>query len=117
MPVPAGPIANVTVPLRIASTYRFCPRVFGAIPRPRPVRNTSPSTCVGVASSPLISSIDRPTEEAFSSWPRSSSVISSSNSSATRSTSTSGPAIVISLPRTTISESKAASTSFSSSSR
>src|SRR5919106_1739007 len=117
LPFPAGPTANVTVALRIASTYCFCPSVFGATPLPRPVRSRSPSTCVGRASSPLMSSIERPTDDAVSSCPLSSSSISSSNSSATRSVSRGGPEIVISLPRTTMCESNAASTSFNSSSR
>src|SRR6266545_1252729 len=37
-------MANVSVARRIASTYCFCPRVFGEMPRPRPVRSTSPGT-------------------------------------------------------------------------
>ncbi len=117
MPVPAGPIAKVTVALRIASTYLFCPSVFGAMPRPRPVSSMSPRTSEGLASSPLISSIVWPTEEAVSSWPFSRSASISSKRTPTRSASRSGPVIVISFPRTRISESKAASTSLSSSSR
>ena len=35
LPVPAGPIPNVTVHARIASTYAFCVTVFGAIFLPR----------------------------------------------------------------------------------
>jgi hypothetical protein len=35
LPVPAGPIPNVTVQARIASTYAFWVTVFGAIFLPR----------------------------------------------------------------------------------
>ncbi len=77
MPVPAGPIANVTVARRIASTNRFCPTVLGATDVPRAVRSVSPSTSLGRilavpsspsahASPPLISSIVWPTEESES---------------------------------------------------
>src|SRR6266540_169436 len=110
-------MANVSVARRIASTYCFCPRVFGEMPRPRPVRSTSPSTSVGLAWFPLMSSIDRPTEDAVRSCPRSSSESNSSKSTPTRSASSWGPVMVISFPRTTITESNAASTSLSNSSR
>src|SRR6266508_3162566 len=59
-------MAKVSVARRISSTNNFCPRVFGEMPRPRPVRSTPPSTSVGLASFPLMSSIDRPTADAFS---------------------------------------------------
>ena len=45
--MPAGPIANVTVLDRIASTNRFWPIVFGVMPLPRAVSSRSPSTSEG----------------------------------------------------------------------
>src|SRR6266511_1794785 len=107
---------NVTVDRRSASTYCFCPRVLGPIERPRLVRTRSSRTSVGRISSSFTRSMVWPTDDSVSTWPRTSSVSSSSNSVPTFSASPSRPVIVISLPRTTIWESKASSTSFSSSS-
>src|SRR6266436_6732595 len=41
LPVPAGPIPNVNVEARMASTYRFCVTVFGVIRLPRCDQTTS----------------------------------------------------------------------------
>src|SRR6266508_646877 len=84
--------------------------------RPRLVRTRSPRTSVGRTSSPFTRSMVWPTLDSLSTWPRSSRASSSSNSMPTFSASPSCPVIVISLPRTTICESKAFSTIFSSSS-
>src|SRR6266540_4310123 len=110
-------MANVTVDLRMASMYRFCPSVFGPRGLPRVVRRTSPNTSDGRPSSSLIMSMVLPTDSFVSvcPWPR--MVRSSSNSRATFSASISSPVIVISLPRTWMREEKASSTNLRSSSR
>src|SRR6266516_3707581 len=110
-------MANVTVDLRMASMYRFCPSVFGPRCRPRVVRRTSPNTSDGRPSSSLIMSMVLPTDSLVSvcPWPR--MVRSSSNSRATFSASISSPVIVISLPRTWMCEENASSTNLRSSSR
>src|SRR5215218_6145341 len=112
---------KTTVFLRMASTYFFWPRVLGLMERPRAVRTASPNTWEGRAppssSSPRMMSMERPTVSAVRASPRSSRVMSSSKSRATRSASVCSPVMVISLPRTKTVLSKAASISFSSSSR
>src|SRR5439155_2967055 len=110
-------LLNVTVDLRMASMYRFCPSVFGPRGRPRVVRRTSPNTSDGRPSSSLIMSMVLPTDSFVSVWPWPRMVRSSSNSRATFSASISSPVIVISLPRTWMCEEKASSTNLRSSSR
>ena len=58
----------------MASTYRFCPMVFGAMPLPRAVSNASPSTSLDgsgrrLVVPPLIIRSSRPTDESVRSWP------------------------------------------------
>ena len=118
MPVPAGPMPKTTVCLRMASTYFFWPTVLGLMERPRLVRTESPKTTEGLAvPSPRMMSMERPTVSAVRASPRSIRVMSSSKRRATRSASACSPVMVISLPRTKTVLSKAASISFSSSSR
>jgi hypothetical protein len=109
---------KTTVFLRMASTYFFWPTVLGLMERPRVVRTESPKTTEGRPSpSPWMMSMERPTVSAVRASPRSSRVMSSSKSRATRSVSVCSPVMVISLPRTNTVLSKAASISLSSSSR
>src|SRR4029453_9348451 len=111
---------NTTGLLRMASTYFFWPSVLGRIERPRVVRTASPKTWEGRAlpsSSAGMMWIERRMVSAVRASPRSSRVMSSSKSRATRSASACSPVMVISLPRTKTVLSKAASISFSSSSR
>ena len=98
MPVPAGPMPNVTVERRIASTYSFCVTVFGAIFLPR-CRQTTASktsrTSWPASSVPSTASTVWPPIW----WPPSTSSTSSSITARAFSTWRSSPSRVSWLPR------------------
>src|SRR6266571_6852935 len=108
---------NVIVDFRIASTYRFCPPVFGRTALPRCTSAVSEKTSLGRCSFVLIMSMVLPKLSVVKECSASRSARSSSNKYATRSASAFSPAIVISLPRTKMDVENEDSISFSSSSR
>src|SRR5215210_476466 len=100
-PVPAGPIAKVTVWSRIASTYCFCMTVFGAIFLPR-WRQTTSSNTSRMSSASSIARTTAPTVSGPISWPPSTSSTSSSTTARASETCVSSPSIVSTLPRSRI---------------
>src|SRR5436190_5607303 len=98
LPVPAGPIANVTVWPRIASTYCFCITVFGEIFLPRWRQITSSKTS-RISSAWSSARTTAPTVSGPISWPPWTSSTSSSTTARASDTRSSSPSIVSTLPR------------------
>src|SRR5215212_5403494 len=101
LPVPAGPIAKVTVWSRIASTYCFCMTVFGAIFFPR-WRQTTSSNTSRMSSASSMARTTAPTVSGPISWPPSTSSTSSSTTARASETCVASPSIVSTLPRSRI---------------
>src|SRR5215216_921355 len=98
LPVPAGPIANVTVWFRMASTYRFCVTVFGEIFLPR-WRQTTSSKTSRMSSAWSIAASTASTVLGPISCPPSTSSASSSTTARACATLGSSPSMVRRLPR------------------
>ncbi len=99
LPVPAGPMPNVIVFLRMASTYSFWFTVRGPTWRPRCVQTMSPYTSEGLPDEFTAMSISDSTMPGLSGRPPRMTVRSSSIAARAFSTASVSPSRMSTLPR------------------